>query len=231
MRQVLASVVVSALVLLAGCGGGGDDAFTEEEAQQAVERAMLSAADLGPGWQETGTAPPTEDEGTKITDCLSEEVAAASDEPLAESDTHEFTRGDNPQQQQQVQVSTVVLEDDLSGRLVDELATDEVRRCLSDAFRKELGGGEETSGVQVTIGDFTAEAGFADAGDGATHLRAPVELSADDLTLPATVDLIVLHTGQLATVIVGFALGEPLAEEDLEAWTQRAADLQAEQSR
>lgn len=228
MRQVLVCVAVSAL--LAACGGGGDDAFTEEEAQQAVERVMLTAADLGEGWEQTGTAPPSDDEGTEISDCLSDEVARASDDPLAESDTHEFGRGDSPEQQQQVQVSAVVLEDDLSARLVDELATDEVRRCLSDAFRKELGGGDDTSGVTVTLGDFDAEAGFADAGDGATRLRAPVELAADDVTLPATVDLVVVHTDQIATAIVGFALGEPLADEDLASWTQRAAELQAEQS-
>ena len=64
--------------------------------------------------------------------------------------------------------------------------------------------------------------------DGATRLTAPVELSADGLTLPATVDIVVVHTGQIATAMVAFALGDPIPEEELASWAEAVAELQAE---
>jgi hypothetical protein len=229
MRQVLASVAVSALALLTACGDdGGDEPLTGPAAQQAADRAVLAAEDLGEGWEQTGTAPPDET-GRGIEECLSDDVSAASDDPVAESDTYEFTRGDSPTQRQQLQVSATVLEDEAAGRLVDELATAEVRGCLRDRFREEIGGGEATPGLEVDVGEFEADEGFGGAGDGATRLRAPMELTAEGMTLPATVDLVVVHTGQVVTAIVGFALGEPIAEEDLESWTERAAELQERQ--
>lgn len=229
MRKVLVSLGVSVLALSA-CTGGSDEpeALTGTEAQQAADRAMLMADDLGEGWEETGTSPPDEDEGTDIDDCLSDDVAAASDDPVAESDTHEFSRGDEPTDQQQLQISSIVFEDgDLAASFVDELASDDVRSCLSETFQEEVGADAETDGVEVTLGDFEAEEGFADAGDGATRLTAPVELSAEGLTLPATVELVVVHTGQVASALVGFALGEAIPEEDLEGWATAIAELQA----
>lgn len=228
MRQVLASIVVSALALLSACGGdgGSDETLTAEEAQRAVERAMLTPEDLGEGWQETGTSPPSED-GTGVNECLSDEVAAESTDPVAESDTQEFTRGDSPTQQQQVQLSTAVMEDDLAARLVEELASADVRDCLGGKFREQVADGSAVPGLTVELGDFEADEDFAGAGDGATRLRAPMEVSAEGLTLPATVDMVVVHTDQIVSALVGFALGEPLAEDDLEAWTQQLAELQA----
>ena len=124
MRQVL--VFVSALAL-AACGGDGSgegsSTLSGEAAQTAADRVMLSAEDLGSGWEQTGTAPPQDDDGTDIDDCLSDDVAAASDDPLGESDTHEFARGAEPTNQQQLQVSTIVVEDpDHAAGLVEELA-------------------------------------------------------------------------------------------------------------
>ena len=229
MRQVLASLVVSVLALSA-CSGGDDEpeALTGTEAQQAADRAMLMADDLGEGWEETGTSPPDDEEGTDLDDCLSDEVAAASDEPAAESDTHEFARGDEPTNQQQLQISSIVFEDaDLAAAFVDELATDDVRSCLSETFQEEVGADAETDGVEVVLGDFEAEEGFADAGDGATRLTAPVELSAEGLTLPATVELVVVHTGQVASALVAFALGDAIPDDELEAWTTAIAEKQA----
>jgi hypothetical protein len=233
MRQVLTSLAVSALALLAACGGGddggsaGEPALTGPAAQHAVERAMLTADDLGPGWEQIGTAPPDESEASEIDQCLSDEVAAGSNDPVAESDTHEFRRGDSPTQQHQVQVSSVVLDGDLAGRLVDELGSDEVRDCLSETFRQELAAEDPEQPVEVTLGDFESQEDFAGAGDGATRLRAPVELAAEGLTLEATVDLVVVHTGQVASALVAFALGDPIEDGELEGWTRRLAELQA----
>lgn len=226
MRQVLASFAVSALALLAACGDdGGDEPLTAEEAGLAVDRAVLTADDLGEGWQQTGTTPP-ESTGDGIEQCLSEEVAAATETPVAESDTHEYTRGDSPTQRQQLQISAVVLEDDVAEQLVDELASDEVRDCLQERFQEEIGSDGGTPGLEVEVGDFEVEEDFAGAGDGSTRLQAPMELTAEGMTLPATVDMIVVHTGQVATAIVGFALGDAIPTEELESWTERAAELQ-----
>lgn len=228
MRQVLASLVVSVLALSA-CSGGSDDPepLTGAEAQQAADRAMLMADDLGEGWEETGTAPPDDDEGTDIDECLSDDVAAASDDPVAESDTYEFLRGDEPTNQQQLQISSIVFEDaELAAAFVDELASDDVRGCLAETFQAEVGADAETDGVDVTLGDFEAQEGFAGAGDGATRLTAPVELSAEGLTLPATVELVVVHTDQVASALVAFALGEAIPEEELEGWTTAIAGKQ-----
>lgn len=231
MRQVLRSLVTSALVLvLAACGGGSDEpeALRGEAAQRAVERAMLTADDLGDGWEQTGSAPPSDEEGTDIDDCLSDDVAAASDDPVAESDTAEFAKGTDPTQQQQLQISSIVVDDaDLAARFVEELASDEVRTCLTQTFQEEVASDAGADGVSVTLGDFEAQDGFADAGDDATRLTAPVELSAEGLTLPATVDVVVVHTGQVASAIVAFALGEAIPEEDLAGWTQALAEQQA----
>lgn len=229
MRQVLASVAVSTLVLLAACGDdGGEEALTGAEAQQASDRAMLTADDLGEGWQAAGTSSP-DDAEAGMEECLSDDLAAATDEPVAESETHAFTKGESPTQRQQLQVSSVVLEEDVAADLVGELASDDVRACLQERFREEVGGGGATPGLDVQVGEFEVDEGFADAGDGATRLQAPMELTAEGMTLPATVDLVVVHTGQVATSIVGFALGDPIPGEDLEAWTERLAELQERQ--
>lgn len=225
---MLVPLVVSVLALSA-CGGGDDgtDALTGAEAQAAADRAMLVASDLGEGWEETGTSPPEDDEGTDIDDCLSDEVAAASDDPVAESDTHEFARGDEPTDQQQLQVSSIVFEDaELASRFTDELASEEVRTCLAETFQEEVGADAGTDGVDVTLGDFTAEEDFADAGDGATRLTSPVELSAEGLTLPATVELVVVHTGQVASALVAFALGDAIPDDELASWTTALAEKQ-----
>lgn len=228
MRQVLATFAVSALALAACGGGDGSEPLRGEAAQRAVERITLSAADLGEGWKQTGTSPPEDDGSTDIDDCLSDEVAAASDDPVAESDTSEFTRGDQPTELQQLQISSVVYEDaELAGGLVDELATADVRACLTETFQDEVTEDAGSDGVTVTLGDFQATEDFADAGDGATRLRSPVELSAEGLTLPATVDLVVVHTGELATALVAFAIGEPVPDADLERWASAVARQQA----
>lgn len=229
MRQVLVSLVVS-VVALSACSGGDDEpeALTGTEAQQAADGAMLTADELGEGWDETGTSPPDDEEGTDLDDCLGDEVAAASDGPLAESDTHEFSRGDEPTNQQQLQISSIVFEGgDLAAAFVDELASDDVRACLAETFQEEVGADAETDGVDVTLGDFEAEEDFADAGDGATRLTSPVELSAEGLTLPATVELLVVHTGQVVTALVAFALGDAIPDEELEGWATAVSEKQA----
>ena len=155
-------------------------------------------------------------------------MAAAVDDPVAESDTHEFARGGDPGRQQQLQISTLVVEDAAdAAAFVDQLATEDVRTCLRDTFQEEVAADAGAEEVQVVLGDFEADEGFAGAGDGATRLRAPVELSSDGLTLPATIDLVTVHTGQVLSALVAFSIGDPIADEDLERWATTLAERQA----
>jgi hypothetical protein len=213
-----ALVAVATALLLSACGGGDDDDdaaddFTEEEAGDAVDAAVLEADDLGRGWDDAD--PPEDDPFGR---CF-EGVPS----PLATSGPRAFLRdGEGPVAVSRVLLGTIATEDDaVVDALLARLGEESFPACLADAFQRAAG--ETELGFEVGEADVDDDYLGLD-GVRSGRVRIPFTAAVPGFELEAQLDVVLVSRGPLITTMVTSALGERIDGEDIARWAALLAD-------
>lgn len=216
MTRALALAVAAAL-LLGGCGGddnaADDDAFTEEDARDAVEHAVLAADDLGAGWDDVD--PPEDDPFGRCFEGITTSLATSG--ALA------FGRdGEGPIAVTRLLMGTVAVEDDaVVDAMIERLGEASLPDCLADAFASVAG--ETELGLEV--GDAEVDDDYLGL-DGVRSglVRIPFTAAVPGFELEAELDVLLVSRGPLLTTVVITALGERVDGEDVARWAALLAD-------
>jgi hypothetical protein len=212
MRRFALPCLVFTLVL-AACGGG-DSSLSVADARKVATKAQLTAADLGSGWKKTADEKPNDAEGEdqELQKCLG--AKSPADDTLAESNTRTFERSVSEVDQQQVVVSSAVLESkDKAEELFRLVATEKFADCITNVFEKEMQATAE--GVTFKSGVAKITRDQVEGADHSTNITVPFTFTSDPVSFDGQIDLVLVATGQAASLLFGFSLGEPIGQGQL----------------
>lgn len=213
MRRFGVALIATA-VFLGGCGDDDDGGLGEDAAQTIVDGALLDADDLGAGWQLTDTiAADDEDVESPLDDCIAADEVDLGD--LALSEERRFSMATEVIVPAEVGVSAGASSDAARmARLHDTLARDSFQSCVRETFERELAG---TGGAEV--GEIEVDDDLADVDDvTVSRLIVPLTFVNDQFSLEATIDVVIVTTGQVGGQIFAFGPRGTIVEEDLAHW-------------
>lgn len=221
----LVALLLAAL-LLAACGSG-DDPLTNDAADDAVGRALLTVKDLPSGWEKTSDEAPDDSDGddSELENCVGTKLDLSAD-TIAESNTRTFERATSETDQQQLSVSTAAFPEDRIDELFEVVATEKFAGCMAKAFEAGLADGQSTAGVSVEAGKPKVVESQADDADRSAHITAPVTLQVETLRLDGQFDLVMVSRGQLVSLLFGFSLGDPIGTSRLDRLGDLLVDRQ-----
>lgn len=248
-HRTLGAALVAAALLLSACSSSGgeeaDDETTttvaeeeattteaEEEAttteaegdadaQARAEAVDLTVSDFPDGWEETEA----DDAENSTLDQCSETFSDDSNE-LATFRDGDFGVGDleaGDGTRLSVETKVFTSEDEASAEIAP-FADPEVLACIDEAFKLEFAG---TSGEVQIDGEFSADEYPATTADESVAASAEYAISGDGTTTNLVVAVLLLRTGDLATQVLIFSVGDSLDPADLEGPITRVEELQA----
>jgi hypothetical protein len=230
MRRIGLALVV--LLVLAGCGGSSGDSSTPttkpQDVRAAVSRAQLVVEDLGGDWKLTGTDPPgSSDTGDRaLEQCVGKELDVV-EQTEAESETRTFERGTDTQQQQVVSSSAAFDSTDRVRRLFAVVGTKRFANCMARAFEDRVKAEAGTQGgLSLDAGTPSVVRPAVAGADRSVHITAPVKVQIDVLALDGRFDIVLLSTGRVVSMLLGFSIGEPIPAPQLVHLTQLLLDRQ-----
>jgi hypothetical protein len=219
-------LALAALLVLAGCGGSGDDTSTPTtkppDVRAAVQRAQLVVEDLGGDWKLTGTEPPgTSDTGDQALErCVGKKLDVV-EQTEDESETRTFERGADTRQQQVVSSSAAFDSTDRVRRLFDVVGAKRFADCMASAFEDRVKAEAGTEGGLLLDAGTPSVVRPAVAGaDRSVHITSPVKVQIDALALDGRFDIVLLSTGRVVSMLLGFSIGEPIPAPQLVHLTQ-----------
>lgn len=230
VRRSWSALVVP--LVLAGCGSSGDASSPPttqpQQVRAAVVRAQLAVEDLGGDWKLAGTEPPgTSDSGDKaVAQCVGGQLDVV-EQTEAESGTRTFERGTNARQQQIVSSSAAFATTNRVKRLFDVVGTRRFADCMATAFEDRVkaeagsaGGLSLDAGTPSVVRPAVADA------DRSVHITDPVTVHLGQLALDGRFDIVLLSTGRVVSMLLGFSVGEPIPAPQLAHLTQVLLDRQ-----
>jgi len=228
MRRI-GLVVLLGLVAIA-CGSDGDDRPTAkpQNVRAAVERAQLVVEDLGGDWKLTSTEPPgTKDTGDQALEkCVGRQLDVV-DQTVVESEIRTFERGAEISQQQVVSSSAAFEGDDRVKRLFEVVGARRFADCMATSFenrvRAEAG---PDGGLSLDAGTPSVTRPTFVGADRSVHITAPVKVQFDLEVLDGRFDVVLLSTGRVVSMLLGFSVGEPIPPLQLIHLTKLLRDRQ-----
>jgi hypothetical protein len=221
-----------AMVVLAGCSSSSDESSTPttkpQDVRAAVVRAQLAVEDLGGDWKLTATDQPgTSDTGDEaLEECMGTKLSVV-EQTEAESETRTFERGSETQQQQVVSSSAAFDDTDRVKRLFDVVGAKRFADCMARAFEDKVKAEAGTEGgLALDAGTPSVVRPAVAGADHSVHITAPVKVQLDVLTLDGRFDIVLLSTGRVVSMLLGFSVGDPIPATQLVHLTQLLLDRQ-----
>ena len=230
MRWTVFALVLS--LVATACGGSSQDASTPttkpRDVRAAVVRAQLAVEDLGGDWKLTGTEPPgTSDTGDQALEkCVGKKLDVI-EQTEAESEARTFERGADTQQQQIVSSSAAFDTGDRVKQLFDVVGTKRFAECMATAFedRVKAEAGAE-GGLSLVAGAADVVRPAVAGADRSVHITAPVKVRIDVIALDGRFDIVLLSTGRVVSMLLGFSVGESIPAPQLAHLTQLLLERQ-----
>lgn len=248
-RRVLGGLLLASSLLLAACGASGADetsskdettttkadkttttkaetttteAEADADAQARADSVELTVSDFPDGWS---ASPSTTDDGpSPLEDC--DPVFTDESTTLAKHSTDDFTIGSlDSGDGTNLAAETRVFDDEAAAK--DALAPfsdEDVIACLDEKLKGVFGG---NSGADVTG---SMEEDDLDVGaDQSEGVSATYTINASDgSTATVNVGLLLIRTGDLATMVTITSVGDSLDPTTLQAPISKIAELQAD---
>jgi hypothetical protein len=196
------------------CGSDGEEVAPEkqQDVRGAVARAQLQVGDLGGDWKLTATEPPgTEDTGDQaLQKCVGKQLDVV-EQTVVESETRTFERGADTSQQQVVSSSAAFDGPERVRRLFSVVGSRRFADCMATSFenRVRAQAGPE-GGLSLDAGQPSVTRSAVSTADRSVHIAAPVKVRLDLLVLDGRFDVVLLSTGRVVSMLLGFSVGEPI---------------------
>ena len=248
LRAIGAALVLAALLLASCSTSGSDDAKDttttaaddttttagddevttteaddggDADAQARAETVDLTVSDFPDGWEASEA---DDSESGALNDCSdtfrddSNELAVFRDDNF---DLGDLDAGDGSR----MSVETKVFEsEDAASAEIAPFADPDVLACIDEGLKSQFGG---VSGDVQIDGEFTADDYPATTADEAVAASAQYAITADGTTTNLIVAVLLLRTGDLASQVLIFSVGDGLEFSDLEGPVTRVEELQA----
>lgn len=247
-RTVLGTLAIAGAVILSACGAsGGSDAgkdakdtttavktttttkapattttVVSAEAQARADSVDLTVSDFPDGW--TASAPSPDDPNNPLKAC--DPTFRDDSTKLAKHSTDDFTLGSlDASDGTQFSAETVVFASEADADAAVEVFNDpKVISCLDAALKKTF----EGAAAGVTVTGSLADAQVDLPTDNEAAVTAPYEISAPDGSkLTASVRILAMRTGDIATMVTILTVGDSLDPTTLKAPVTTLANLQA----
>jgi hypothetical protein len=199
----LGALVVAALAVVACSGGsGGSDGheLSKADARALADRAQLTVRDLGAGWSLTADVAPDEAEtDEQLEACVGKDLGAA-DDTLAQSHTRTFARtAEDGSQQTVVGSGAVLATPEAAQRLFRTIATQRFADCTATSNVQQLEATDD--GVTFEAGAVTVRRGEVAGAQRSARIRAPFRLTVDGQPSEGQLDLLVVSSGQVFSLV------------------------------
>jgi hypothetical protein len=201
----LGALVVAALAVVACSGGSGGSGgerheLSKADARAVADRAQLTVRDLGDGWTLTSDVAPDEAKtDEQLEACVGADLGAA-DDTLAQSHTRTFARSAEDGSQQTVVGSGAVLASPQAAqRLFRTIATQRFADCTATSYGQQLEATDD--GVTFEAGAVTVRRGEVAGAERSAHIRAPFRLTVDGQPAEGQLDLLVVSSGQVFSLV------------------------------
>jgi len=248
LRAIGAALVLAALLLASCSTSGSDDAKDttttaaddttttagddevttteaddggDADAQARAETVDLTVSDFPDGWEASEA---DDSESGALNDCSdtfsddSNELAVFRDDNF---DLGDLDAGDGSR----MSVETKVFEsEDAASAEIAPFADPDVLACIDEGLKSQFGG---VSGDVQIDGEFTADDYPATTADEAIAASAQYAITADGTSTNLIVAVLLLRTGDLASQVLIFSVGDGLEFSDLEGPVTRVEELQA----
>jgi len=244
-RHGLGALVAVAVVLLAACGASGgsdapedsaaesttttavdvttttDEPGADDAAQARADAVDLTVSDFPDGW--SSSPPGDEDADSPISDC--DPSFTDDGDELASHTTDDFTVGslDAGDGANFSAETKVFVDEDAAVAALEPFSDPAVITCIDEALKQLFG---ESSGATVegTLGENDIDVG-ADQSEG-LNVRYTINAS-DGSTMEVVVALLVIRTGDLATMVTVTAVGDTFDGSEVEDAVAKIVQLQA----
>lgn len=209
MRRLRTLALLSTvLVVLAGaCGDGGDGGAGADD-DALARAAVLTAADLPPGFAESSEEDPAaEEEDDAFDKCLGNEGKELEEATTAEADSPEFEKGDTTI----AGSSSVVLESDDDAReAMRLLGSEKLKTCFNEAFAEGVReGAAEEGGELPEFRTSVGELSFPAVGDEVVSYRGTLEFTVEGQNVQFPADFVFARKGRTIGFYFFGNLGEP----------------------
>lgn len=216
MSARLAAVLVSALLLVTGCGGAerpslqAKTATSSADDQRRADAALLTLADLPPGFTE---APDEEElEEDPLDECVSDQDAGLDEGVTAEAEGTDF---EHAEASMFVGSVSVVLADlGLAEDGMEVFASDELRACFDALMAEEVRDQEAEAGQGLEFTTSSEDLAYFEIGDEATAFRMTMGADAAGGRVEFLIDAVFVRKGRTIGMYVFGGLGEGFALED-----------------
>lgn len=236
MRRAIAIGSVVVLAGLAACGnddggGGGAGGLSASAAQERVDAAVLTVEDLGEGW----VVDESDDEDDEISDeefaeCVGDEAATLFEEDdeseLATEVEVMFVR-ELPDELvfQTIQQSSGALEDEaIYDTIVEVLSDEQTGDCITGLIADYA---VETDQVEAEFGGWSARTDVVDGADTSMFAGADFSFTVQGIDLEGRLDLALVTSGQVGSIILAMGIGDPITDVQLEEWSELLLERQA----
>jgi hypothetical protein len=228
MHRIGLTLLLGLLAVACGSETADTPQPKPQNVRSAVVRAQLAVEDLGGDWKLAATDPPgTKDTGDQALErCVGRELDVV-EKTVVESETRTFERGADTAQQQVVSSSAGFDSERRVTKLFDVVGGRRFADCMATSFenRVQAEAGPE-GGLSLDAAPPSVVRPAVAGADRSVHITAPVKVHLDLLVLDGRFDIVLLSTGRVVSMLLGFSVGDAIPAPQLIHLTKLLHDRQ-----